>query len=216
MVNKKKVILWDWNGTLLDDIDTCIEGINVLLDRRGIPLLTKDRYRQIFTFPVKDYYQLAGFDYSKEPFEIPAEEFMLHYKATMWKSNLFDDAYRVLSRYRILGFRQFILSAMEQNLLLTSVKERGIEQFFDRVCGISDNYAHSKVKIAKELILKNGIDPSEAILIGDTIHDAEVASEIGVDAVLVSRGHQSDERLKATGIPVFCNFTELDNILSFK
>lgn len=198
----------------MDDVDICLEGINILLKKRTLPLLTKQRYKQIFTFPVEDYYQLAGFDYSKEPFETPAEEFIVHYKQMLSAANLFDDAFNALTRNKNLGLSQFILSAMEQNLLVASVQKRGIAQFFKSVCGISDNFARSKTENAKKLISINGINPSEAILIGDTIHDAEVATEIGVDVVLVSRGHQSEERLRATGTTVISNFKELEDILA--
>lgn len=209
---KKKVILWDWNGTLLDDLDICLDGINILLRKRNLPLLTKHRYRQIFTFPVKDYYQMAGFDYSKEPFEIPAEEFIVHYKEMLARANLFSDAFDALSLCKDFGLNQYILSAMEQTSLVASVQERDIAPFFEGICGIGDNYAHSKVENAKKLISLLGINPEETILIGDTVHDAEVANEIGVDVILVSRGHQSEERLQATGLPII---NELKNLKEF-
>ncbi|MCK4288095.1 MAG: HAD hydrolase-like protein, partial [Bacteroidales bacterium] len=61
-----KTIIWDWNGTLLNDIDICINSINILLEHRNIENLTKEIYKEIFTFPVKDYYSKAGFDFTKE------------------------------------------------------------------------------------------------------------------------------------------------------
>ena len=62
-------IIWDWNGTLLDDVDICIDIINELLSIRNQQPLTRSRYREIFTFPVKDYYSKAGFDFTQEPFD---------------------------------------------------------------------------------------------------------------------------------------------------
>ena len=51
------VILWDWNGTLLDDVEVCIESMNSMLSKRKKPLLTREHYKEIFTFPVIDYYR---------------------------------------------------------------------------------------------------------------------------------------------------------------
>jgi len=77
--NHVELILWDWNGTLLNDQTICIDAMNRLLVKRGLPLLTEEKYRRVFTFPVKTYYAQLGFDFAKEPFEIPALEFMEQY-----------------------------------------------------------------------------------------------------------------------------------------
>jgi phosphoglycolate phosphatase len=71
-----KSIIWDWNGTLLNDLDFCISTINILLKKRELPLLNHYSYKEVFSFPVKDYYQAVGFDFSKEDFAIPAQEFI--------------------------------------------------------------------------------------------------------------------------------------------
>lgn len=60
-------IIWDWNGTLFNDIDICIESINLLLFERGIDQIDKKRYLEVFDFPVRDYYERIGFDLKKKP-----------------------------------------------------------------------------------------------------------------------------------------------------
>jgi phosphoglycolate phosphatase len=120
----------------------------------------------------------------------------------------------VLQYFQELGFRQFILSAMEQKSLEESIENRGITPFFDGISGINNNLAHSKLENARELISNYKINPKESILIGDTIHDAEVAGDIGIDVVLVARGHQSEERLQKTGLPVINNLSKLKNLLT--
>ena len=59
-------IIWDWNGTLLNDLDLSVSTINTLLYKRELPLLKNDTYKEVFSFPVKDYYQAVGFDFMKE------------------------------------------------------------------------------------------------------------------------------------------------------
>lgn len=202
-------IIWDWNGTLLNDVDICIQGMNRLLQRRGMKLLEAGHYRRIFTFPVKDYYQAAGFDFDQEAFEIPAEEFILEYNLLLEQAALFADVISTLEFFRKQGTRQFIVSAMEQRALLQSVRSHGLSSFFEQICGIEDNLAHSKLHRAIELIRKAKITPSEVLLIGDTLHDHEVGSQLGVDVALISRGHQCHSRLKVNGNTVFQDLQQL-------
>ena len=199
MNRKKDTILWDWNGTLLNDAHICLEGINILLENRKLPRLEMDRYRQIFTFPVRDYYKKAGFNFEAEPFEIPAEEFIVEYKRLLPQAKLFSDVGQTLQHFSQLGFRQFIVSAMEQKALELSVEERGIMPYFEGVWGIEINLAFSKVHRARQMIGHFEIDLETAVLIGDTLHDAEVAEELGIDIIFITRGHQHPERLSQNG-----------------
>ena len=68
-------VVWDWNGTLLDDAEVCLAVMDRMLVRRGLPPIgDMERYREIFTFPVRDYYALAGLDMDAEPFTDLADE----------------------------------------------------------------------------------------------------------------------------------------------
>ena len=65
---KIKHIVWDWNGTLLNDNWLAIKAINILLKRYNLPLITLEQYLAVFTFPVIDYYKELGFDFNKTSF----------------------------------------------------------------------------------------------------------------------------------------------------
>jgi len=197
VIHFKKAIIWDWNGTLLDDMDACIECINVLLAERSLPLLNRKRYLRIFTFPVRNYYQAAGFDFGKEDFEIPAMEFIHLYHKALPGTKLFTNVEQVLLHYQKLGKAQYILSAMEHDSLVTSLKDKKIFDYFDEVTGISDYYAHSKTEVGMKLIDHLPFHKDEMILIGDSLHDLEVAGDLGIECLLVSNGHQAKERLTA-------------------
>ncbi len=70
-VNCLVKIVWDWNGTLLNDVDLCFSCINRLLVSHDLkPLDTLSQYREVFTFPIEDYYKRVGFDFDKIPFSI--------------------------------------------------------------------------------------------------------------------------------------------------
>ncbi len=197
LFQNKQAIIWDWNGTLLDDVDECIRCMNRMLKQRNLPLLTKNVYRRIFTFPVKDYYRAAGFDFEKEDFEIPAMEFIRYYHQLLKDSRLFPNVVKVLGYFNDKGITQSILSAMEHDSLVASLKDKKIYRYFDFVLGINDHYAHSKTETGRELIGKMNFGKNEMVMIGDSLHDLEVADKLGIDCLLIANGHQSKERLTA-------------------
>jgi len=207
----KKAIIWDWNGTLLNDTDICVDCMNKVLARRNIPLLDKNRYREIFTFPVKEYYQKAGLDFDKEDFEIPAMEFINLYYEQLHMADLFPCVEDVLTGFKNKDCFQAVLSAMEHDSLEISLKAKGVYSYFDEITGINDHYAHSKIDIGRELIGNMKFEKSDIILIGDSLHDYEVATELGIDHVLVANGHQSYERLIEVTPWVLKKLSDIEN-----
>lgn len=207
---KFESIIWDWNGTLLNDVDVVIEAINKLLNDRNLIPLTLERYRDVFTFPVRDYYERIGFDLKNEPFEIPAIQFITIYNKTVESCGLHNDVIPLLSRLHSIGYRQFILSAMEQQQLEKTVLDNSILHFFEDLFGLNNYYAISKIENGKSLISTKGLNPQRTLLIGDTIHDYEVAQAIGCSCVLVANGHQSKERLESSGAIVLNTLKEIE------
>ncbi len=202
-------IIWDWNGTLLNDVDICVDSMNILLKKRNLPLMDLAKYRSVFNFPVKNYYELLGFDFVKEPYDDVAMEFINVYLQWLNDSDLHSDVLPCLDFFAGIGKKQSILSAMEQDTLINSVKSKNIESYFGIIQGISDHFANGKIGIAKEIINKLNVPAEQVLLIGDTIHDHEVSVEIGCECILVADGHQSIERLSVSGRRVAKNLLEL-------
>lgn len=213
MIKKYKNIIWDWNGTLLNDISICVSSMNRLLEERNLPKLNHSTYKQLFTFPVRQYYEAIGFDFCKEPFDIPALKFIDYYHECLPSVGLFNEAASVLKKIESLGCQQFILSAMEQNTLAKSVSDLGIANYFKCIKGIGDHFARSKVQSGKELFKEQVIHASETVLIGDTLHDMEVAEQLGVSCILIAQGHQSYDRLKINGNVVLQSLNDLIDCL---
>jgi len=164
-----------------------VDTMNQILEYRNLELLSVERYLQIFTFPVRDYYEQIGFNLLKEPFEIPAMQFIKIYNKAVDTCGLHNEVVPLLSRLSGYGFRQFILSAMEQKQFEKTVNDNGINHFFEDLCGLNNHYAVSKVANGKSLISKRGLNPERTLMVGETIHDFEVAQAIGCDCVLVAK-----------------------------
>lgn len=209
-----KYILWDWNGTLLDDAWLCVDVMNGMLKERDLPLRTLDQYKEIFGFPVKDYYVTLGFDFDQEPFEEVGVEFVVRYNRRQKETSLHPGVFHILQYFRQLGYPQYILSAREETELVTELHAAGVSSFFTGIFGQDDHYAHGKSEVGIRLLRETKINPREAVFIGDTCHDAEVAEEMGVDCILIPNGHHTARRLGACTGTVVTALEELETIFN--
>lgn len=205
-------IIWDWNGTLIDDLDYCIGIMNVILQRRGLPGLDRVRYHAVFDFPVRDYYARLGFDPARDSFESLSVEFISAYDAHRLECPLQPDARRTLAAIQAAGLTQSILSAYRHETLLDVVGHFGLIPHFIHLAGLDNIYAHSKAELGRAQLAKLALPRREILLIGDTVHDLEVARELGVDCVLVAAGHHPAEKLRRHHPRVLDSLTELPTV----
>jgi len=210
---KYRHIIWDWNGTLFDDAWLCVECINTLLERRSMPLVTLDAYQRVFDFPVIDYYRRIGFDFGVESWDEVAAEYMDEYDRRRFECRLQNDAAEMLEACAGRGITQSLLSAYKQATLEEIVALLGVRDYFTRIVGLDDIYARSKVDTGQRLVRELDCHGSEVVLVGDTVHDFEVAEAIGTDCVLVPSGHQSAERLTECGVRVFDTLSDVATLL---
>lgn len=208
-LSKYKHIIWDWNGTLLDDVALCVEIINAVLIKRKLPAISLDYYREIFSFPIIQYYEKLGFDFTQESFETIGTEFITEYEKKRNQCTLMSDAPQTLQTISQLGLTQSILSASKQSYLNQAIAAYGLESIFLEINGLDNHYASSKVEIGMDFVARNKLDPSSILLIGDTTHDADVAASIGADCCLIPNGHQSQKKLAACGAPMAGSLSEL-------
>ncbi|MEJ5262508.1 MAG: HAD family hydrolase [Ignavibacterium sp.] len=213
MQNNIKYLIWDWNGTLFNDVKLGVEIINKLLKNNKLPSITYEIYRNIFTFPVYEYYKIAGFDFSKTSFEELGRMFMDEYEQRKYEMDLFDGAREILQYAKQKGIRQSVLSAYKHDTLVEILTHYQIIDYFENVSGLDNIYAGSKEKLGLELREKIHLHGDEILFIGDTLHDADVAKAMNVKCVLISNGHQSPEKLKANGNLVLSDISELRNII---
>ncbi len=202
-------IVWDWNGTLLDDRGVCLEIINGSLARRSLPTVTLETYLDLFEFPVVDYYRKLGFDFDKESFEAVGHEFMTEYRGRMLGCPLQKGARTLLERLHRQGIRQTVLSALDARLLAPCIDHFGLREFFDKVWGLSDSLAAGKIELGRQMIAAAGVPAAGTLMVGDTTHDFETARALGIDCLLMAAGHNSRPRLEACGVPVVGGLEEL-------
>ena len=192
----EKYVIFDFNGTLLDDVKLGLELINEFLLHQNKEVLDIDTYKDIFFFFFKDYYIKAGLDLERDKFEDLALIYNDKYMKRSLSCTLFNDVLEVLKELKDNGYKLVVLSSSEYNNLVYQLKYYNIYDYFDNVLGTSNYEGNSKTEIGYNFISENSINPSDIICIGDTIHDYEVAMRLGAKSILVSRGHQSEKKLK--------------------
>jgi len=121
-----------------------------------------------------------------------------------------------LSIFQQRKITQVLISAMEHEALVNSVKEKALFKFFNYISGIQDHFAAGKTENAKKIVKELHLDLSKTLLIGDTIHDYEVANELGVKCLLVANGHQSIGRLKNLSCEVVENLNMVTDIINIE
>ncbi len=206
---KYKHIIWDWNGTLIDDLGLCVSALNNGLAKRGLTTITEENFREISTFPVSKIYERVGFDFEKERFEVAGDEFVLFYGKHFYEINLHLKALSVIKEIQILGGSQSILSAGSQEYLNIWINHHALSNYFMFIRGIDNHYAGGKVELGTEFVKELPYNKNEIILVGDTVHDSKVAQAMGVDCLLLDHGHVSRNRLEKTNRKVLSSLSQV-------
>lgn len=210
MIEPYKHILWDWNGTLLDDSWLCVEVLNDLLKERGKDPISLDTYRSHFNFPVIHFYEFLGFETDPASFEAISHKFIAAYEARwLEECRLHSGVHQLFQNTQALGLSHSILSAAHQKALELGTRHFGIQHYFDSLLGTDNIYAEGKVHRAKQWIQLCPWKAEEILLIGDTLHDFEVAQAIGIPCLLLGAGHCHQQRLEETQSPVLSSLNAL-------
>ena len=154
------MIFWDWNGTLMDDVDFTHSCLNWMLETHGYPQrYDLAAYRELFGFPIEDYYRCAGFDFARHPYPELAARFMEHYNAGVPGCAVTAHAVDTLQTLARMGWQQAVLSASRRDYLIEQVSARGLQGFFTELLGLADIYGVSKVQLGTDYLHRTGIDP---------------------------------------------------------
>ncbi len=198
-----KHVFFDFNGTIINDLDLCFNLLNEFLEEQGKEKVTKERYKDIFRFPIKEYYRLAGIDFDIESYESLSIKFINKYQPASLKCGLYKAVVPTLQKLNELGIKCYIISASEKHNLYEQCESYDIVKYFVDILGIENIHAKSKVDIAVNYIKEKNLNKDEVVFIGDTLHDVEVAKAMGAKPLLVSCGHQSVNVLKAANVKIY-------------
>lgn len=205
-------VIWDWNGTLLNDVQYGVDLINRLLRAYGKPELRDiAAYHRVFTFPVKNYYAAIGF--GADIFDEVAVKWMDSYMRDEKCCPLREGAVEIARKFHDKNIHQVVISASKLSNLHTQMASRPYFDFFDPPRGLGDIYAGSKIDIALDWMRTSGAKAENTVLIGDTLHDKAVADALQCRCILVQGGHQSADALRQSGAMVASHLKEAADLV---
>jgi len=184
-----RVVCWDWNGTLLDDVDRCLRAMNHVLEEYGLTAIADvEAYRASFGFPLADFYARHGI--SAAQFRDAADLYLRVLDSSALTAQLRPDARETMRRLSERGVRQVLASATLSDLLHEQLRPFELTDGFEAVLSITDPYAGSKHDVIASWVEQAGVDPEEVLLVGDTNHDRDIAHALGARFVHFDGGHQ--------------------------
>lgn len=201
-------IIWDWNGTLLNDIGASLASVNDMLSMRGMPHINNVYYKECIGVPIIKFYEKV-FDLEKEDYSLIIKQYNEGYLRHLADCDLTDGAHEALEFFKEKGLKQVVVSSSNNEQLCRNAEKYGVSGYFDELLGASDFFAGSKIERAAEYLRKNGAEKGRVLVVGDLEHDAEMAAELGADCVLLTSGHEHPERLKNAKMPLIDNLHEL-------
>ncbi|GAB3144355.1 HAD-IA family hydrolase [Micromonospora sonneratiae] len=194
-------LVWDWNGTLLDDLSLVVASTNAVFRRMGGAAISAEEQRARFRRPIADYYaDVLGRPVSLDEFDRLDGIFHDTYRLGMATCQLAVDASAAIGAW---PGSQSLLSMWFHDELVPAVETYGLTGMFNRVDGLRTTVGggHKAAHLARHLA-ELGIDGRSVVLIGDTLDDAEAAASVGAGCVLYTGGITHPDRLRAYGLPV--------------
>lgn len=198
IMKKIKNIVWDWNGTLLDDAYICVEILNSMLVEYNALPITHTFYEDTFGFPLKDFYETIGsrMRVKNNTYELLGRRFLFEYENKKHKASLRKGAVELLNKLKKGNYSLFILSAYQQKYLDSILTHYGIRKVFKHVSGLNSFHEDSKIENGVKLSKDFKLSKEDSIFIGDTLHDKETANAMKIPCWLVYSKHTSRKRLK--------------------
>lgn len=211
----RRHLIWDWNGTLVDDAELCRAVVNDLLAADGLPPVDLAGFQAAMDFPISRFYARLGLQpEAPDRLRRLTARFTADYVSRSTEAPLQPGAAALLARAQAAGWSQSVLSASDEFHLARDVAHRGLAPHFRWIVGQVNHLGGSKVDRARHWLAQTGLPPAAITVIGDTTHDAEVATALGCACLLVAHGHHTRERLESTGYPVCDRLPEIAALLS--
>jgi len=181
-------IVLDWSGTLVDDLEAVLYATNAVFRNYRVPEWTLQQFRAEFELPLSRFYTRF---LPAIPFSEIDDCYHRHFAACRQTVSLLPGAREFLEFSSAAGLQLFVLSTIKPDHFDAQAARFGIKDFFAKTyLGATD-----KKKTILSLLEENRLDPSETLLVGDTIHDIEAARHGGVMGIAVRTGFDSAEKL---------------------
>jgi phosphoglycolate phosphatase-like HAD superfamily hydrolase len=196
-------VVWDWNGTLVDDLPIVVESVNAALAAIGESPIDDNDYREYFTRPVDQFYvRLLERPISDEEWSTLDRVFHEWYGEALDRVPLTGDALTAISDAEARGWTQSILSMWWETDLTACVERRGLTERMTLVQGNRNDPGGEKAAHLMHHLAMLDVDAASVVMIGDSLDDAAAAGVVGTACVLYDGGSHHRDHLEGAGVPV--------------
>lgn len=209
-----KVIIWDFNGTLIDDVNAALSSVNDMLDKRNLPEITFEQYASYVDTPIIKFYEHIFDDLYSMDFNEIALEFNTGYDKHLPEKAVMESAEEMLEYFNSKGKLQTVISATHIDKVTKRLGEFGLREYFDKILAHTNLIAEDKTHLAVKYFAEKQIQPEEAVVIGDCVADFKMAQAIGADCILTTKGHQSRVEFAETSAIIIDSLSELKNYIA--
>ena len=194
-------LVWDWNGTLLDDLSLVVSSTNHAFAAVGGRPVDPDEHRARFRRPVAEFYaEILERAVDDEEFGELDRIFHDAYRLGLTSMTLAADA---MSAIKTWPGSQSLLSMWFHNELVPAVESYGLAGVFTRVDGLRTEVGgHLKAGHLATHLAGLGLPGDQVVLIGDSLDDAAAADSVGGQVVLYTGGFTHPDKLRGSGRPV--------------
>ena len=210
-IQRFSTVFWDWNGTLIDDVALSAQMVTDTIAPYGIGPISVEQYRAVYQHPIKNLYAALGAEMTDEEFSTMTIPWLDNYEKGRVNCSLHDGAADILATLKALDKTQVVLSAHRHDLVLAALNDYQLTDYFAHISGLAEGGGHSKIENGHILLETVGTPADAVVLIGDSVHDHEVADSLGIECHLVGAGADCIKKLRATGRPVYESLREWGN-----
>ncbi|MEI8039464.1 MAG: HAD hydrolase-like protein [Verrucomicrobiota bacterium] len=183
-------LIFDWSGTLVDDLGPVIEATNVVLESHALPPLDRESFRRRFRLPYREFYAEL---LPHVPLDELEARFRTAFDAALTPVTVLPHAREKLAWCAARGIRAFVLTSMDSRTFERQLDGFGLRARFEATySGVLD-----KRDLIHQILSTHGLDPAETAFVGDMTHDVETARFGGLTSIAVLTGYQHPEILAA-------------------
>lgn len=196
-----KLVVFDWNGTILSDTSDVVFGVNARLKLFSHGPISVKRYQEVFQIPSSKIFESLGIDAQLSEIDIKrhSQVFYDTYEARAIHARTRSGAREVLKFLKEVGVKQILLSNHMVESIVTQCKRLKLTSYFDTILA-NDNSWTVEIKGKKDRLIdylkSTNFKPNEVLIIGDSIEEIEIGKELGLHTVSISGGFVSTKRLK--------------------
>ena len=188
MARRFDLLVFDWDGTLLDSAGAIVGGINAACCDLGLPPPPEGRARHVIGLGLRDALQHALPTLPEASYPELVERYRYHYLSRDHELQLFEGVAELVAELAAAGFLLAVATGKSRLGLERALRQSGLGAFFHASRCTDECFSKPHPQMLEELLAELSVEPERALMIGDTTHDLQMANNAGVCCLAVAYG----------------------------